>query len=108
MKKSVRIIALILSMCMGFMTGCIFRPSNNVENLDNVKESKGYITSYPETLSGALHNKGMGWISLEEQTELGKLDLGANGTLPEVDNIGIQTSWALIEKEEGVFDFLCG
>ena len=105
MKKSVRIIALILSMCMGFMTGCIFRPSNNVQNLDSVKESKGYITSYPETLSGALHNKGMGWISLEEQTELGKLDLGANGTLPEVDNIGIQTSWALIEKEEGVFDW---
>lgn len=73
--------------------------------MENVKESAGYTTSYPETVSGALHNKGMGWISLEEQTELGKLDLGANGTLPEVDNIGIQTSWALIEKEEGVFDW---
>ncbi len=102
MKVGFRILALFLSMVMGVMHNYFPMESNRPEDM---KESAGYITSYPETVSGALHNKGMGWISLEEQTELGKLDLGANGTLPEVDNIGIQTSWALIEKEEGVFDW---
>lgn len=105
MKKSVRIIAILIVMCMVLMSSCTFFRGNINDKLENAKESAGYTTSYPEAVSGALHNKGMGWISLEEQTELGKLDLGANGTLPEVDNIGIQTSWALIEKEEGVFDW---
>lgn len=103
MKKSVRIIAIFIMVSMGLMSGC--NSGSVASKMESIKESKGYVTSYPESVSGALHNKGMGWISLEEQTELGKLDLGANGTLPEVDNIGIQTSWALIEKEEGVFDW---
>ncbi len=106
MKKNIKVIALLLLISMGTMSGCsLFALGSVSSKMENVKEDKGYVTSYPESVSGALHNKGMGWISLEEQTELGKLDLGANGTLPEVDNIGIQTSWALIEKEEGVFDW---
>lgn len=102
--------------CLSLTIPCLFAcrknsdsDSHKVDNPDTItesaKEASGYVTNYPSQVSGALHNKGMGWIALEEQTELGKLDLGKNGTLPEVDNIGIQTSWALIEKNEGVFDW---
>lgn len=82
---------------------------NNSKNPDNIENKEkletGYAVSYPTTVSGALHNKGMGWIALEEQTELGKLDLGHNGDLPEVDNIGIQTCWDIIEPVEGEFNW---
>ena len=74
-------------------------------NIENGEIEAGYTVTYPSSVSGALHNKGMGWIALEEQTNLGKADLGANGTLPEVDNIGIQTCWDLLEPEEGVFNW---
>ena len=68
-------------------------------------EVSGYKSYYPKKVSGSLHNPGMGWVGLEEQTELGKTDLGCNGTIPECDNIGIQTSWDLIEKVEGIYDW---
>lgn len=79
--------------------------ANKPSNVDNLKIDTNYTVSYPSKVSGALHNKGMGWITLEEQTELGKLDLGANGDLVEVDNVGIQTCWDLLEPEEGKFNF---
>ena len=79
------------------------KPKN--ENVENGTIESGYVMTYPTSVSGALHNKGMGWIALEEQTELGKVDLGTNGTLPEIDNIGIQTCWDIIEPEEGVFNW---
>lgn len=90
-----------LSMLLFSLTGCNSTNSNvKVEN-----KIAGYNSFYPSSVSGALHNIGMGWISLEEQTELGKMNLGHDGTLPEVDNIGIQTSWDLIEKTPDVFDW---
>lgn len=103
MKKISKVIT-CLTMMIPFVSSCSSNSKpNNID--DNSKETKGYVTTYPTSVSGALHNRGMGWITLEEQTELGKLDLGKNGDLPEVDNVGIQTSWALIEKTENVFDW---
>lgn len=98
MKRVITIFLITLGVLM--MVSCNISDKDD----DNLVEV-GYTTVYPESVSGALHNKGMGWVALEEQTDLGKLDYGTNGTIPEVDVIGIQTSWALIEKEEGVFDF---
>lgn len=83
------------------MSGC----NSNKGNVKVENKVAGYTSYYPTGVSGALHNKGMGWISLEEQTELGKMNLGHDGNLPEVDNIGIQTSWDLIEKTPDVFDW---
>lgn len=76
-----------------------------LDNVENGQIESGYVVNYPSSVSGALHNRGMGWISLEEQTELGKMDLGTNGVLPEVDNIGIQTCWDILEPEEGVYNW---
>ena len=75
----------------------------NKDNVENQVAPTGYVASYPDTVTGALHNAGMGWIALGEQTELGKLDLGASGDLPEVDCIGIQTCWDKLEPVEGEF-----
>jgi len=64
-----------------------------------------YNIVYPEKISGHLQNPGMGWVSLEEPTYGGHPDLGTSGLLPEVDNISLSTSWALIETKEGVYDW---
>lgn len=98
-------ISLICCVLAGFfgLTACA--NSGSVKELAKETQLSGYTVVYPERISGALNNPGMGWIALEEQTGNGKMDLGASGQLPEVDNIGIQTSWALIERNEGVFDW---
>ena len=88
-------LALLLSSCSG----------GGIDDIAGKGIASGYVKTYPQTISGQLHNDGMGWCALEEQTELGKLDLGKNGTIPECDVIGIQTSWALIEKTPGNFDW---
>jgi len=102
MKK--KLLVLPISLLLGITTiGC-----GNTNPLDKIKGNgipTGYVESYTQGITGQLHNIGMGWNALEEQTELGKLDLGKNGTIPECDNIGIQTSWALIEKTPGNFDW---
>lgn len=92
-------------LAMPLLSGCANDSGHGVNNIGGESEPAGYVNVYPSGVSGALHNKGMGWTTLEEQTELGKLDLGRNGTMPEIDNVGIQTSWDLIEKTEGKFDF---
>ena len=102
MNKKVFITAMSLLMVMS-ITGC--RKKNTPENIANDDIPSGYQQSYTQGITGQLHNIGMGWNVLEEQTELGKLDLGKNGTLPECDSVGIQTSWALIEKTPGEFDW---
>ena len=86
---------LLLSSCSG----------GGIDDIAGKGIASGYVKTYPQTISGQLHNDGMGWCALEEQTERGKLDLGKNGTIPECDVIGIQTSWALIEKTPGNFDW---
>lgn len=84
------------------LSGC---DQSIVPEITKEPEKAGYSTFYPEKIEGSLHNPGMGWITLEEQTEIGKMDLGRNGTIPEADNVGIQTSWDLIEKQPDVFDW---
>ncbi|MDG0888979.1 DUF4832 domain-containing protein [Paracholeplasma manati] len=64
-----------------------------------------YQYIYPEKLSGNLNNPGMGWVALEEPTYGGHPDMGTSGSLPEVSNISLSTSWARIEKEEGIYDW---
>ena len=86
------------------LVGCQ-KKAGGIDNIGDNKVPTGYQISYTQEVTGQLHNKGMGWNALEEQTELGKLDLGHNGTIPECDVIGIQTSWALIEKTPGNFDW---
>lgn len=102
MKKKVFILTIGLLMTIP-LTGC--KKKNSPENLNNDEIPTGYSQNYTQAITGQLHNIGMGWNVLEEQTELGKLDLGKNGTLPECDSIGIQTSWGLIEKTPGEFDW---
>ena len=82
------------------MVGC-----GKEKGIPEAAELADYEIVYPEKISGALHNPGMGWIALEEQTGTGKMDLGASGDIPEVDNIGIQTSWDMIEKSPGNYDW---
>lgn len=95
-------ISILLFILIAFvLSGC---SANSPQDITRGSLS-GYKYVYPEKIEGALHNPGMGWITLEEQTELGKMDLGRNGDLPEIDVIGIQTSWALIEKTDGIFDW---
>ena len=101
MKKVAKSISMGLLSSALLLAGCT-SPTSSVPVMKNVS---GYQTAYPTKVKGALHNVGMGWNALEEQTELGKMNLGHDGTLPEVDTIGIQTSWDIIEKEEGVFDW---
>ena len=60
---------------------------------------------YPEKISGKLDNPGMGWVFNEDSVFYGGLDLGASGEMPDCDIVYIGTTWALIEQEEGVFDF---
>lgn len=97
-----RLCALLCATVLGAtLVGC----GGGVKQLEKETEVKGYTVVYPEKIEGALHNPGMGWVALEEQTYLGKPDLGASGTLPEIDNIGMQTSWAQIERTPGVFDW---
>lgn len=63
------------------------------------------VTVYPEKISGKLNNPGMGWATNEDCLFLGNQDLGASGSLPDVDVIYMGTSWAICEPEEGVYDF---
>ncbi len=98
---------LILSI-MTFVTGYFtISPKKTVEDVIKMKDinDEDYHVVYPEKIRGHLKNPGMGWVSLEEPTYGGHPDLGASGNLPEVDNISISTSWARIEKMEGVYDF---
>lgn len=69
------------------------------QSLSNIQ----YI--YPQKVSGNLNNPGMGWVALEEPTYGGHPDMGTSGSLPEVSNISLSTSWARIEKEEGIYDW---
>jgi hypothetical protein len=71
----------------------------------NMTSLNEYQYIYPEKLSGNLNNPGMGWVALEEPTYGGHPDMGTSGDLPEVNNISLSTSWALIEVEEGVYDW---
>ncbi len=103
MKKWLKTLLLLGGVTMT-LTAC-GQNSDKPENAYTSTNADGYTVVYPTPVKGALHNPGMGWISLEEQTDIGKMDLGKNGLLPEIDNIGIQTSWALIEKKPGVFDW---
>lgn len=102
MKRKVLALLTIL-MASSTLVGC--NKSSKPANIDSQKIASGYTTTYPGSVTGALHNQGMGWITLEEQTELGKLDLGHNGDLPEIDNVGIQTCWDILEPKEGEFNW---
>lgn len=103
MKKSILSVLSILVLTLALNSCNVSKKPGNIENKEKLES--GYTVSYPTTVSGALHNKGMGWITLEEQTNLGKLDLGHNGDLPEVDNVGIQTCWDFLEPVEGEFNW---
>ena len=97
MKKATAIV-LAAALGLSMVSGCGKQPGANVV-------PAGYQTVYPEKISGNLHNPGNGWVALEEPFYTGLADLGGTGDIPMVDNIGIQTSWFLIEREEGVFDW---
>lgn len=73
--------------------------------LYNHAQSGAYQYIYPEKITGNLNNPGMGWVALEEPTYGGHPDMGTSGSLPEVSNISLSTSWARIEKEEGIYDW---
>lgn len=77
----------------------------NSKKIKQEEGVSGYRYVFPETISGALHNPGTGWISLEEPTSVGRITKDFYGDMPLVDNIGVQTCWGLIEKEKGVFDW---
>lgn len=84
----------------GFME---FNPTLNDVLYSTPVNEYQYI--YPEKISGNLNNPGMGWVALEEPTYGGHPDMGTSGSLPEVSNISLSTSWARIEKEEGIYDW---
>ncbi|MDY2728358.1 MAG: DUF4832 domain-containing protein [Candidatus Onthovivens sp.] len=94
--------SLLLASSVLVLTGC---SKENPADIPVDKIPSGYQVSYPTKVDGSLHNVGMGWNTLEEQTELGKMNLGHDGDIPEADSVGIQTSWDFIEREEGVFDW---
>ena len=98
-------IGALLAMSLTSCSCSGMKKNDKPEDMTSDDIPSGYIQNYTQPITGPLHNIGMGWNALEEQTELGKLDLGKNGTLPECDSIGIQTSWDLIEKEPGEFDW---
>jgi hypothetical protein len=60
---------------------------------------------YPEKTNEILHNPGMGWVILEEPNYQGHLDIGNSGDFPEADYVSLSTSWAQVEKAEGVYDW---
>lgn len=103
MKKIPRIAALLCSSV--FLAGTVSGCGGKGEPAPDVTLPSGYTAVYPEKISGNLHNPGMGWITLEETSWEGKSDLGLSGDLPEVDVIGIQDTWGMIEQTPGVFDF---
>ena len=102
MKRKIYFVSISALMAIT-LVGC--RKKGSIDYIEGNDLPAGYVQNYSQGITGQLHNVGMGWNVLEEQTELGKLDLGKNGTLPECDNVGIQTSWALIEKNPGEFDW---
>ena len=100
-KKKILEIIISVLLCLVFAlsgVGC-------AKSIPQNKTQAGYVNVYPEKITGNLHNPGMGWVSLEEPMYTGLADIGGCGDIPMVDCIGIQTSWALIEKEEGVYDW---
>lgn len=100
-KKKILEIIISVLLCLVFAlsgVGC-------AKSIPQNKTQAGYVNVYPEKITGNLHNPGMGWVSLEEPMYTGLADIGGSGDIPMVDCIGIQTSWALIEKEEGVYDW---
>lgn len=98
-KKILKLIiaVMLIALSMLMITAC------GEEN--TTKKVSGYVNVYPEIITGNLHNPGMGWVALEEASYVGKADVGGVGNLPMVDVVSMQTSWYLIEKEEGVFDW---
>lgn len=73
--------------------------------IDKPVSISGVSTYYPTRSEQLLNNPGMGWVALEEPTYEGHLDLGWSGDMPEVGNISLSTSWAMIEREDGVYDW---
>ena len=98
--KSVAALACGCVLAAGAFAGCA---QKNPE--PSVALPAGYVAVRPEKISGNLHNPGMGWITLEETSWQGKSDLGLSGELEEVDVVGIQDTWALIEETPNEFDF---
>lgn len=92
-RNTVKILAvlLIVAMCIPYLQGC----SGN----------SGYVSVNFDKVSGKLDNPGMGWSITEDGTFLGVLDNGETGDYPEVDAINYTSTWALMEPEEGVYDF---
>ncbi len=103
MKKATKALASACALAVGLTAaGCgAATPSEQV--VETVPSS--YTVVQPEKISGNLHNPGMGWITLEETSWEGKPDLGVSGQMDEVDVIGIQDTWGMIEQEEGVYDW---
>lgn len=92
-RDTVKILAvlLIVAMCTPYLQGC--------------SGSSGYVNVNFDKISGKLDNPGMGWSITEDGTFLGVLDNGETGDYPEVDAINYTSTWALMEPEEGVYDF---
>ena len=61
-KKSRKILLCVVSM---ILVGC----KGNKNLIKTEPQVAGYQVSYPKVVTGSLHNPGMGWVTLEEQTE---------------------------------------
>lgn len=107
--KKIITLALLGITGIGIPLGGLFGFMKFNQSIDDVLYSQTlsnqYQYIYPEKLSGNLNNPGMGWVALEEPTYGGHPDMGTSGSLPEVSNISLSTSWARIEKEEGIYDW---
>ncbi|MBQ2711758.1 MAG: DUF4832 domain-containing protein [Clostridia bacterium] len=68
-------------------------------------EQAAITTVAPAKLSGKLDNPGMGWSITEDGTFMGVLDNGETGDYNEIDAINYTSTWALMEPEEGKYDF---
>ncbi len=90
---AIKLLALLLiaAMCVPYLPGCT--------------SSTEYISVSFDKISGKLDNPGMGWSVTEDGTFHGILDNGATGDYPEVDAINYTSTWALMEPQEGVYDF---
>lgn len=107
--KKLLIISFLGITGLGIPLGGLFGFMQFNQSIEDVMSNdviaKDYHYVYPKKLSGNLNNPGMGWVALEEPTYGGHPDMGTSGPIPEVSNISLSTSWALIEKEEGVYDW---
>lgn len=90
-KVRILVALLIIAMCVPWLGGC--------------GSNSDYVTVSFDKISGKLDNPGMGWSITEDGTFIGILDNGETGFYPEVDAINYTSTWALMEPEEGVYDF---